>query len=176
MFAPDPVKHRTQRGFTAADVIFTCAILSLPAITILFGSQQIHFRQQNTNVRNDLAHAALNVEVFKAHQRRYPTSTAELNTLAADNFGRLSVNRDSYAHSPGNFAYCYNTSGTRYGFAAISVTGAAFYITNRTAGVTELSPWPTSLKDLCSMMTGIDSSGLWGYSGSSDAWTMWAAV
>ena len=125
------IHSKQHKGFTLVELLIVIVIIGILAAISLVTYNGITGKANDSAVQQDLTNIAKKLEMYYAEQGEYPSTTAQLTTLA------LSASKSSYGshyiynNKEFNLLYCRPSSGeiNMYALVASSESGNMFQYT-----------------------------------------------
>lgn len=166
------------KGFTIVELLIVIVVIGILAAIVIVAFNGVQNNAYNTSVRNDLSAASKILDAYRINSDSglYPIDTTTLNAMQSAGTYKLKVNKSAYYTTSNNFIYCYGTtSGESYAIIGRSKSGTAFYVSNTSGGVQQMSGgWQNGMAGACPPV-GQSASGVWGYAGGTQIWSTWVS-
>jgi len=96
--------QKNSTGFTIVELLIVIVVIGILAAITIVSFNGVQNRANDTAVQSDIGVVGKKMSLFYVENNRYPTSTAELDSL------QIHVSRAAYNTSRSlNFSYCVNS-------------------------------------------------------------------
>jgi prepilin-type N-terminal cleavage/methylation domain-containing protein len=154
--------ERFFRGFTIVELVIVISVIGILASITIVGYKGVNNRAYDNAVRDDLNKFSDTINIYYSDNTRYPTSSAELQTLTSAKFSK-----SNYLTTQNSVAYCVGgtTNGQAMAMIGTSKSGSSYYTLNDdTVKPLGATTFPTNASTVCQNLGVSGATVIWVHS------------